>query len=314
MGTGAFHAGVEIFGREWSFGYCDQDRTGVFCYAPGKCSAHAYREPVSMGDIRLTEDAVTKVVEQLSAEWLGTSYDLLSRNCCHFSSALCEALGVGPAPEWVTNLAGTSAGLLKAVVTVKERHDQLVFAAADIAKGKMEELNEQYSLIERIESFSNQEIPIDEGIVQSKVMSWWNSAMDSVEQVIDAAQRPVDLTSVVEPVESKATQYWTTAVQQVAGLWSISHSPPHDGSTAIMATPDEADHSLSEEIPLVGIRSQSLRLGCSARRHEAQGDSMAAAQGNVSTADAGTEIRRPVASEEACPFEDFEPESKVVTL
>ena len=32
---------------------------------------------------------------ELEGVWLGDRYDLLTRNCNHFSAALCEALGLG---------------------------------------------------------------------------------------------------------------------------------------------------------------------------------------------------------------------------
>merc|ERR1712224_594494 len=47
----------------------------------------------------------------MGMQWMSEDYDILRRNCCHFSAALCEELGVGPVPSWVTNLAGVGAAL-----------------------------------------------------------------------------------------------------------------------------------------------------------------------------------------------------------
>merc|ERR1719282_274777 len=45
----------------------------------------------------------------MSKKWLGEDYDLLRKNCCHFSNEFAKRLGVGPIPNWVLNLAGAGA-------------------------------------------------------------------------------------------------------------------------------------------------------------------------------------------------------------
>eukprot|EP00931_Biecheleriopsis_adriatica_P077242 TRINITY_DN50846_c0_g1_i1.p1 TRINITY_DN50846_c0_g1~~TRINITY_DN50846_c0_g1_i1.p1 ORF type:complete len:565 (+),score=100.96 TRINITY_DN50846_c0_g1_i1:29-1696(+) len=110
IGTGAFHAGVEIYGREWSYGGTDGG-TGVFHNPPRGCTAHSYRESIAMGFTSMTKQEVDKLILELAKEWQGPSYDLLRHNCCHFSDALCIRLGVGPVPSWVTSLAGVGAML-----------------------------------------------------------------------------------------------------------------------------------------------------------------------------------------------------------
>lgn len=112
LGTGAFHTGVEVFGHEWSYGYSDHRHSGVFCVAPRSCNAHAYREALHMGDTTLSPGEVQRLMEQMAGEWPGQDYDLLRRNCCHFTTSLCMRLGVGPIPNWLTNLASMGASLL----------------------------------------------------------------------------------------------------------------------------------------------------------------------------------------------------------
>eukprot|EP00435_Cladocopium_sp_Y103_P055176 s1720_g18.t1 len=108
IGTGAFHAGVEVYGLEWSFGF-SEDGSGVFSCTPGECGGHAYREAVWMGDTPLGEEDVMILLSTLAQDWQGSDYDILRRNCCHFSDALCRQLQVGHIPGWVTNLAGAGA-------------------------------------------------------------------------------------------------------------------------------------------------------------------------------------------------------------
>jgi hypothetical protein len=47
--------------------------------------------------------------------WLGDGYDLLTRNCNHFSAAMCEGLGVGrERPSYTNRLAGFGSVLIGA--------------------------------------------------------------------------------------------------------------------------------------------------------------------------------------------------------
>eukprot|EP00443_Scrippsiella_acuminata_P010407 CAMPEP_0115257102 /NCGR_PEP_ID=MMETSP0270-20121206/46592_1 /TAXON_ID=71861 /ORGANISM="Scrippsiella trochoidea, Strain CCMP3099" /LENGTH=271 /DNA_ID=CAMNT_0002672783 /DNA_START=13 /DNA_END=826 /DNA_ORIENTATION=+ len=113
IGTGAYHAGVEVYGLEWSFS-CTTDgpyRSGIFAVPPRGCDAHSYREAVEMGETQMTAREVRALIDRLYKEWPGVEYDLLRHNCCHFSDALCIELGVGPIPGWVTSLAGVGAML-----------------------------------------------------------------------------------------------------------------------------------------------------------------------------------------------------------
>jgi len=110
VASGAYHAAVEIFGREWSFG-AGLDGTGVFCCEPRGCDAHSFREAIPMGNAEVSEDQFLQLLEDISREWQSASYNLLRRNCCHFSVALCDRLKVGPAPAWLTTLCGAGAAL-----------------------------------------------------------------------------------------------------------------------------------------------------------------------------------------------------------
>ena len=64
IGTGAFHAGVEVNGVEWSYGYAP-DRTGVFSNPPKGCKAHVYKDSLDMGETSKTEKEIDEILEQL---------------------------------------------------------------------------------------------------------------------------------------------------------------------------------------------------------------------------------------------------------
>lgn len=104
-GTGAFHVGVEVFGQEWSYGYRESSRSGVYSHAPRESDLHSYRESIFMGETLLGQYEVERLMEIMSARWKGDSYDMLSRNCCHFCEELCMMLDVDPLPDWLNSLA-----------------------------------------------------------------------------------------------------------------------------------------------------------------------------------------------------------------
>lgn len=141
LGTGAFHAAVEVYGEEWSYGGTEDDVTGVFSCVPKQCEMHTYRESLPMGRCPLSENDCAELLERMSQEWRGLDYDLLRKNCCHFSAEFVDRLGVGPMPPWVTQLAGAGATLQKAAGQVS--------AAAIIAAAKAGEIDEEYKVKEK---------------------------------------------------------------------------------------------------------------------------------------------------------------------
>lgn len=117
MSTGAFHCGVEVFGVEWSFSDfavlhgVAAGGTGIFSCMPRHCPGHTYSESIPMGNTGLAEAEINDLMNILRKEWPVFSYNILRRNCCHFSHEFCKRLGVGGIPNWVMNLAGVGAAL-----------------------------------------------------------------------------------------------------------------------------------------------------------------------------------------------------------
>eukprot|EP00747_Dinoflagellata_sp_TGD_P219837 gnl/TRDRNA2_/TRDRNA2_91884_c1_seq1.p1 gnl/TRDRNA2_/TRDRNA2_91884_c1~~gnl/TRDRNA2_/TRDRNA2_91884_c1_seq1.p1 ORF type:complete len:287 (+),score=41.19 gnl/TRDRNA2_/TRDRNA2_91884_c1_seq1:89-949(+) len=148
LGTGAFHAAVEIYGDEWSYGWTDKD-TGVFSCPPRLCEAHKYRESIAMGTAKLSQFEVGRLLEDMMREWQGADYDLLRHNCCHFSDAFCQRLGVGPIPTWITSLAAAGVTLDRGLhVAADNAH-----AAAIIAAAKAGEIDQKINISGRAENF-----------------------------------------------------------------------------------------------------------------------------------------------------------------
>lgn len=102
---GIFHSAIQVYGdEEWSFGFCEQG-SGVFGCPPGKNPMYTYRECIVLGETNCSILKVKQILREMSREWPGNSYDLLSKNCNHFCDALCERLGVQKLPAWVNRFA-----------------------------------------------------------------------------------------------------------------------------------------------------------------------------------------------------------------
>jgi len=97
---GVFHAGVEVFGNEWSYG-----SEGVKSGVPRASVDHTYRCSIPLGEAKLTTLQVASVLHRLCQTWRGGDYELLGHNCCSFASELVGLLGVGPIPPWVDRFA-----------------------------------------------------------------------------------------------------------------------------------------------------------------------------------------------------------------
>mmetsp|Transcript_66533 Transcript_66533/g.124115 ORF Transcript_66533/g.124115 Transcript_66533/m.124115 type:complete len:412 (+) Transcript_66533:68-1303(+) len=110
---GVYHAGVEIYGTEWSYGGIEEG-TGVWGVEPRCNPQHTYRATVEMGLTRLSPDEVDVLLEQLMQAWPGASYDFLNHNCLDFANEFCIELGLGRMPGWVDRY-GRTAQTLEAI-------------------------------------------------------------------------------------------------------------------------------------------------------------------------------------------------------
>lgn len=100
-GTGAFHAAVEVYGLEWS--YCSGGKgDGIYACKPRENEGHCYRESIPLGVTFMKIAQVEELLSRMGHDWQGDAYDLLWKNCCHFSDELSRRLGVGQIPNWVS--------------------------------------------------------------------------------------------------------------------------------------------------------------------------------------------------------------------
>ena len=120
-GFGVFHSGVEVGGKEYSFGGdCggSPGATGMYSQAPRQLPAQfagaTYKESVGVGATLLSPAELKGILSGLRREWRAEEYDLLQRNCNHFTAAACAALGVAPPPAYINRLASAGSGLVRA--------------------------------------------------------------------------------------------------------------------------------------------------------------------------------------------------------
>ncbi|KAI9308356.1 PPPDE putative peptidase domain-containing protein, partial [Cunninghamella echinulata] len=99
--------GVEICGKEYCFGGHEyKNITGVFAVeAKSGPPGLIFKQSISVGYTQLTNDQIHKVIQDISKEYVGPSYNLLTRNCNHFTDDLCVLLTGKHAPSWINRAA-----------------------------------------------------------------------------------------------------------------------------------------------------------------------------------------------------------------
>ncbi|OLL22558.1 DeSI-like protein sdu1 [Neolecta irregularis DAH-3] len=139
-GLGIWHTGLEIDGREYAFGGHDLPGTGVFKTKPRTPPPGTYyRATILHGFTFATKEDIQKLVSSVSEDFPGRSYNLLTRNCVHFTSALAQRLCSKPTPGWM-NFAARLGSAIPCVVPSWILPD---FASDDEAENEREAMIRQ---------------------------------------------------------------------------------------------------------------------------------------------------------------------------
>jgi len=145
---GIFHAGIEVAGREYSFGYC-VNGSGIGTSTPREHPMHHYRETHHLPRTMLDEEGVQKLIKELSPAYQGTSYHVIRRNCCTFANEFSQKLGVGGIPAWVSRLADIGDQVLLASEGLGEKVNRIHLSHGpfETFKGQFESLQTAAAIV-----------------------------------------------------------------------------------------------------------------------------------------------------------------------
>jgi len=105
LNTGAFHVGVEVYGKEYSFGNSMPGESGIVVSPRAKEHPfHIYMKTVYRGFAPISEAEWIKLLKTLARKMRKTQYNILMNNCVTFADELCASLDVRGIPSWIINL------------------------------------------------------------------------------------------------------------------------------------------------------------------------------------------------------------------
>ncbi|KAK3256996.1 hypothetical protein CYMTET_33900 [Cymbomonas tetramitiformis] len=194
---GLFHAAIEVYGSEYSFGYVAVG-TGVFMNEPTKCAMHEYRQAVTLGETKLSKVQVDELLQQLVGEYSGTSYDLLTRNCCSFSDDLAHRLGIETGiPSWINRFANIGAAAVSTTA-----------AAVDTAVAKAQAIDDHYGISQKAQEVASTTFARAEAVDKQYNIS------EKAREVASTAASKVDAVDKQYSITEKAKAMSQTAAQQ----------------------------------------------------------------------------------------------------
>lgn len=119
LAGGVFHAGVEVYGKEWCYGATVPGRSGVGAVKPRLHPQHRYRATVHMGNTEKSPEEVNRILVCMASEWPGSEYDLIHHNCLTFCNVLLGDLGLRRIPGWVDRAARAASQVDNVVKAVR---------------------------------------------------------------------------------------------------------------------------------------------------------------------------------------------------
>ncbi|XP_042029301.1 deSI-like protein At4g17486 [Salvia splendens] len=105
VGCGVFHSGIEAHGLEYGFGAHEYPTSGVFEVEPRGCPGFLFRRAIHVGSTDMSRSEFRSFMEHLSNDYHGDTYNLISKNCNHFTDEVCQRITGKSIPGWVNRLA-----------------------------------------------------------------------------------------------------------------------------------------------------------------------------------------------------------------
>ncbi|TKA79375.1 hypothetical protein B0A55_02838 [Friedmanniomyces simplex] len=148
FGGSLLHSGVVIGEREYAFGgHNRRGITGVYFTKPRfEPPGATFRCGILQGFTFRSQSEIDAIVKEVSEQFLGERYNLLTNNCNHFTSALCERLTGKNAPTWLNRAA--SVGLALPCMVPKEWTNPPDHDTADGELLDEEEEDEQAAMLD----------------------------------------------------------------------------------------------------------------------------------------------------------------------
>ncbi|ORY66092.1 PPPDE putative peptidase domain-containing protein, partial [Pseudomassariella vexata] len=113
LGSSLLHTGVVINHKEYAYGGHDRPHTtGVYWTTPQTCPpGGTFRTEILHGFTFATPAEIDTIIKETSEEFQGTAYNLLTKNCNHFTQVLCERLTGRRGPGWLNRAASIGVAL-----------------------------------------------------------------------------------------------------------------------------------------------------------------------------------------------------------
>ncbi|KAI9738581.1 MAG: hypothetical protein M1834_008085 [Cirrosporium novae-zelandiae] len=113
VGSSLLHSGVVIGEREYAYGgHNKPNASGVYWTKPRQAPpGGTFRCEILHGFTIRPDSEIEEIIAECSRKFLGTNYNLLTNNCNHFTSYLCERLTSRPAPSWLNRAASIGVAL-----------------------------------------------------------------------------------------------------------------------------------------------------------------------------------------------------------
>lgn len=101
LGLGIHHSGIEIMGTEYTFA----SGSGIFSHDPREANGATFRESIELGIFDGGSRDVDSIINHLRMNFRGDSYNIVSKNCNHFSNSFALALLNKPIPSYINRIA-----------------------------------------------------------------------------------------------------------------------------------------------------------------------------------------------------------------
>jgi len=113
VGASLLHSGVVINHREYAFGGHDKrGMTGVYWTKPRtEPPGGTFKCEILHGFTVAPQAEVDAIIKEASDAFQGTAYNLLNKNCNHFTAYLCEKLTGRSGPGWLNRAASIGVAL-----------------------------------------------------------------------------------------------------------------------------------------------------------------------------------------------------------